>query len=170
MPTSATSTIPMRERSSRTGFTLLEVLGVTVILAMAALAFGVGLRGPIKRAMLHAEAERFATLDQRLRREARAVGRPITLRLDLERRRVVFAGGGLPGATHASPGPFEFRLLDSETQVNSIDYLVDGTSVDFIATFGRPSGPSCCLVVSGLSGQATIVREGERPRNEGVMP
>jgi Tfp pilus assembly protein FimT len=134
----------------RIGLTLIEMVLVTILLAMISTAIVVGFRGPFERARFESFCDKLAGLDDRARQAAVAVRYPGSIRFDLPEQQLELSrwhGGLLYWQKY--PVPKRIRIASIT--------LVDGRHVDESVLI--PIG-----VTGGTPSYAIEVVQGDRRR------
>ena len=141
------------------GFTLVEVIAVLVLIALAAGTVAVSVRGHVAGAQLEMFLDRLETLDAQARNAAKRHSQSVALTFDMGNGQVSQAGGdAVEKRTFAAPGSVAIAKVRTNYQQST-----DGTLQINVSPLGQTdtyalrlqaaSGRSAWLVVLGVSGQ-----------------
>lgn len=152
-----------RRRDNLRGFTLIELVVVLVILALAAGAITLRLQGPLERATLADTVGRIVAFDARTRVLARRHDKMLRIEVDLSAgvlTRIGTATGepaGMPLELPEGVRLAECRLASENASIGRVAVPVSsrGLSKSYALCVVGADGPRHWLIVAGLTGQVT---------------
>lgn len=154
-----------RNRRTRTGFTLLEVLLVCVLLGIVSGVVLWSVRGRITAARLSQACEQLEGADQLARRVARNSAERVTLRFRGTDNQIEIRRGErrqkllrLPGGISLSGVRFGRR---ASRRRGDLEVSRLGQSASYAVALRTEADTERWLVISGLSGQSIIARDAE---------
>ena len=153
--------IPIRERTSISGFTLIEVLLVLLLMSLVSTLTVINYRAPLQRAKMELLSQRIAQLENAVRRWTKQNNCSAQVQFDLERQVSIAEnnnGVQLPfKSIHLKDGliidhlTLQGRELFGKHRV--ISYTAWGHSQTWSYTITAPDGQNISLMVIGLTGQ-----------------
>lgn len=146
----------------RAGFTMIEMLAVVAILALAATLTGVSLSGAASRASLEDVTQRVIAYDAGARLYASRFDRPVVLAFDersIAQRFVEEDAAAPPREPLRLPGGYEVRALAPEEGRPTVTVSAGGWSRSYAVRVTAPNGRARSVVFAGLTGEATTVEE-----------
>lgn len=144
------------------GFTMIEMLAVVAILALAATLAGVSLSGAASRASLEDVAQRVIVYDAGARLYAARFDRPVVLRFDEGSVAQVFAeedADAPPREPLRLPGGYRVRVLASEEDHPTVPVSAGGRTRSYAVRVTAPNQRSQSIVFAGLTGEATVIED-----------
>lgn len=156
----------MSTRSTRNGFTLIELMVVVAIIGLITATVIVRFSGSLRRARLEWAIGRFVATESGLRNQTarHARGGRLSLELGTRELRRAFGGRKQEATTIDLGSGVEVRTFLSKTRdVSSgqvvVDYTEQGTTETFAVEIETPGEESRWLVFAGLTGQITRLEE-----------
>lgn len=154
----------MRRRS---GFTLIELAAVMVLVAILAATVGISLRGRVTKLRLETIANRLENLDRQTRDLARRQRQPMRLRIDT-------TSGTVEQGFASQTAPLKRVRVGEQVDIDQLwlprgrrsgsgDILISaaGQSSTYALRLSSESGQRAWLLVCGLSGQVVRVESDE---------
>ncbi|MEM1068736.1 MAG: prepilin-type N-terminal cleavage/methylation domain-containing protein [Planctomycetota bacterium] len=144
----------------RTGFTLIELVVVLVIMALLVSIAAVSLRGTMDRYHLNQAKQVIISSDAKARRQARSIERPLVMTIDRRKRQI-----RIGESIFRIPAAVEVASVDTGRRVTvgtevEIDFGRSGWSPSYAVELKRGSA-SRWIVVLGGSGQVLTVEDRE---------
>jgi prepilin-type N-terminal cleavage/methylation domain-containing protein len=156
----------MRERQA-SGFTLIELVAVLVILGLVAASVTLRLQGPLARATMSDLTGEVQAFDARSRHLARTQDRPVRIEVDLAagevRRTDPETREALGSTLTVPPGYTVTRVLtageDAGAGQATIHVSRQGRSASYALCLTDAEGRRAWIVTAGLSGESTVLHD-----------
>lgn len=149
-----------------TGFTLIEVAAVVLLMALLAVAAGLSLSGRYRQVAMERVVQQLVHQDRLARQQARLTGRSVQLVFDLDQAKVTRSNAHDTQPAQPWSLPPGYRLIKIFLLGRSVDqgqiavsYSQRGWSPSYILWLSGPENQSTRLLIIGLSGQVMEVTD-----------